>query len=243
MIFCKAVSLCEGSNDFYSRRRLVSDEDKKLIKKLKNPNRDAYKEAAKGADRGIIKADEYVRAIQDAEGYKFASGRVFKAETSVLMDAYVVYVIAYTKKDDCENAKKYMDKIKGLASSDFQTVDYKYNIVYDPVLDRNKYSDYRQDVLAYFAYLLKDSNKCVEPNEIKAFLYSEKDYEYKVGFSWLSDNLSISMKDNNCGETIDEMKDLPVRKEEVEWLRKYVDPDNVCISKAEFDALAANAVK
>ena len=189
-----------------------------------------------------------IKAIEGKNGYKFASGIALRHESTLMTNAYEIVVGIYMRAGDCENAKMNYEKMKAIAAADFQAVNVygKYVYVIEPDDDRAYYYITRQEELGYLVNGVERYKECVDPNEIKSLSYSDEELKYHDDFAVFTTGMQVRLLLKDCAgvrKYFDKTKGLPLKKEDVEWMKKYIDPNNVCISKEEFDSLAANAEK
>ncbi len=125
----------------------------------------------------ILKASSVMDYLKESEGRKFINGRIFRADSSLMLYVYKTLIAAYESKGDCENARRYAEKYEELEKTDYLVVRFPFIVeIYDPYIDSETYGMMKKDhFLKSFACL--DKKSCFTEKEFRSvnFCYSDDD--------------------------------------------------------------------
>jgi len=132
-------------------------------------------------ETSIVKAQKAIEYLKKAEGYKFINGRIFKADSSLMLYAYKILISAYNNKGDCENAHGYAEKYKALRKTDYFVINNMlFFSAYDPYIDSGIYEVMKNNDFAKdFGYI--ENEKCFTEKEFDDLDYpnGDKNTEWK----------------------------------------------------------------
>jgi hypothetical protein len=123
----------------------------------------------------IITAPKAIEFLKISEGYKYINGRIFKADSSLMLYAYKILIVEYNNKGDCENARAYAEKYKALKKTDYLVMNLFLEFqVYDPYIDSEIYEVMKNDdFVKVFGYI--DNENCFTEKEFDDLDYPNGD--------------------------------------------------------------------
>lgn len=220
------------------RRHILSEQDEAFLDIFYMLEKNTYKEAAKKPERGIVKAEQWRKEIDARNGYVFASGKVFGAESSMLLEACAAFVSIYARTGDCEKAKLYFGNLREVAEKDYLIVNTWDKFVFDPVIDRDRYFIEKYQELDSMKDFIDSRNICLANNEIEKIVPDEQEYNYRFSLYTAVIMMNANLRNaDNCRAVrifFDRIVELGIEREDMDWVEKKGDPEHVCISADEF---------
>ncbi len=128
----KRLNIDEESEKYFHTWKL-SKEDKVIFGKFVDLATAAFEKA--DPDESIKLIDQLVEYNKSLVGRKFASGKTFRENSSLLLYSYAGYIRAYDEKKDCDAVKEYVNRLKTSQDADYLIVDPLRMEIYDPEIN------------------------------------------------------------------------------------------------------------